>query len=98
MTFTIAAVTPQGADWERARTVQPVALSPVQQRIYDFVRDYQQMWGDTPLYREIAQACGLSCDSAVAYQIGRLVRLGMIRKPPRLVRAIRLSAVPVKLT
>jgi SOS-response transcriptional repressor LexA len=98
ISYTIAAVTPHGADWERGRTLQPVALTPVQQRICDFVRSYQQMWGDTPLYREIAQACGLSSDSSVRYQIRRLVKLGLMHKPPRRVRAILVHAVPVKLT
>jgi SOS-response transcriptional repressor LexA len=98
ISYTIAAVTPHGADWEQARSVQPVVLTPVQQRICAFVRSYQQMWGDTPLYREIAQACGLSSDSSVQYQIRRLVKLGLMYKPPRLMRAILLHAVPVKLT
>ncbi len=96
--YAIAAVTAQGADWGSARTLQPVPLSPLQRRIYDFIRSYQQLWGDTPLYREIAHECGLKSESTVQYHIRRLVRLGLVRKPPKLVRAIRLSAVPVKLT
>jgi SOS-response transcriptional repressor LexA len=96
--YTLAAVTSRGADWERGHSVCPVALTPVQRRICTYVRGYQRMWGDTPLYREIAQACGLSSVSAVQYQIRRLVGLGLMRKPPRLVRAILVEAVPVKLT
>lgn len=96
MTYTITAVTPQGADWGRARPVRQIQLTAVQRRIYDFIHGYQQMWDSSPLYREIAQACGLRSDSAVGYQIARLVELGVMRKPPRLVRAIRLTAVPVK--
>lgn len=93
--YAIAAVTADGADWGSARALRSVALTPVQRRIYDFIRDYQQLWGASPLYREIAHGCGLRSDSAVQYQISRLVRLGLMRKPPRLVRVIVLTAVPL---
>lgn len=96
--YAIAAVTASGAHWDRARTLRPVSLTPMQCRIYDFIRSYQQMWGDTPLYREIAHAAGLKTTSAVQHQIHRLAQLGVVRKPPRLRRAISLCAVPVKLT
>lgn len=94
--YAIATVCRDGADWTSARPLEPVALTAVQCRIYEYVRSYQTMWGDTPLYREIADACGLKTESSVQYQIRRLVQLGLMRKPPRLVRAIRISAVPVK--
>jgi SOS-response transcriptional repressor LexA len=76
----------------------PIALTPVQQRICAYVREYQQLWGDTPVYREIALACGLTGPSAVEYQIRKLVKIGLMYKPPRLKRAIRINAVPVNST
>jgi SOS-response transcriptional repressor LexA len=87
---------PGGPDWEQSQPVGPVQLTDIQRRIYDYVRWYQMMWGASPLYREIAEACGLKGDSAVQYQIQKLVKLGLMYKPPGLVRAIRLTGVPVK--
>jgi LexA DNA binding domain len=87
------------ADWGCAQPVPaPVPLSATQLRMLSFIRRYQHMWGDTPLYREIGEACGLRSDSAVQYQIQRLTALGLVRKPPRLMRAICVNAVPVQLT
>lgn len=83
------------AAWEAATPSAPVTLSARQRTILAFIEDYQQMWGETPLYREIGAATLLSV-TAVQYQIARLVELGWLRKPPKLVRAIRLTAVPVK--
>lgn len=93
--FAVAPVQQGTANWAAARTVVPPPLTPVQVAIIKFVHWYQQMWGATPLYREIGQACGLASDSAVAYQIRRLVTLGLVRKPARLHRAMHLTVVPV---
>lgn len=92
--FAIAPVQAGIADWAQARTMLPPQLTPVQIRIIAFIHHYQQMWGESPLYREIGRNCGLRSESAVAYQIRRLVELGMLLKPARLVRAIRLAIVP----
>jgi len=94
--FAIAPVGAAGAVWDKSRPVDRTALTPVQIRIVTFVHEYQEMWGESPLYREIARACGLRSESAVCYQIGRLVALGVIRKPARLVRAMHLTVIPVK--
>jgi DNA-binding MarR family transcriptional regulator len=87
----------QRADWTRAQPVAPVKLTRRQHQIYTFIRWYQRMWGESPLYREIAEHCGLQGGSTVQYQIRQLVGRGLIRKPRRLVRVIWLTHVPVKL-
>jgi hypothetical protein len=94
--FAIAPVDAAGAVWDKSQPVDRNMLTPVQIRIILFIRDYQDLWGESPLYREIGRACGLRSDSAVGYQIGRLVVLGVLRKPARLVRAMHLMVVPVK--
>jgi hypothetical protein len=86
------------ADWACSQAIWPIPLTAMQRRIYDFVRYYQRMWGESPLYREIREACGLKSDSSVQYQIRQLVGVGLIRKPARRVRAIILTAVPVALS
>jgi SOS-response transcriptional repressor LexA len=91
--FMIAPVKEGSADWARPRLLPP--LKPIQIKILSFVHRYQQMWGTTPLYREIGHACGLQSDSAVAYQVRRLQLLGAVRKPPRLHRAMHLTVIPV---
>jgi hypothetical protein len=83
------------ADWACSKLTATIALSAVQRRIYDFIGHYQRLWGETPLYREIRDACGLKSDSSVQYQIRKLVKIGLMRKPQRRVRAIILIAVPV---
>lgn len=93
--FAIAPVLQGGADWAGARPVPTLPLTPTQIKILTFVHKYQQMWGASPLYREIARACDLASATSVAYQIRRLAELGAIRKPARLHRAIRLTVVPV---
>jgi SOS-response transcriptional repressor LexA len=93
--FTIAPIRDGGADWNRARPVPRPALTQVQLKILAFIHWYQQMWAATPIYREIARACGLGSDSAVAYQVRRLVQLGVVRKPARLHRAVLLNLIPV---
>lgn len=96
--FAIAPVDAAGAVWDQSRPVDRNALTPVQVRIITFIHEYQEMWGQSPLYREIGRACGLNSQSAVCYQIGRLVALGVLRKPARLVRAMHLTMIPVKVT
>jgi hypothetical protein len=93
--FTIAPMRQGIADWDQARPVPLPPLTPVQLKVIVYVHRYQQLWGATPLYREIGQACGLRSDSAVAYQVGRLVQLGAARKPARLHRVILLNLIPV---
>lgn len=96
--FAIAPVDAAGAVWDQSRSVDRNGLTPVQIRIITFIHEYQQMWGRSPLYREIGRGCGLRSESAVGYQISRLVTLGVLRKPARLVRAMHLTIIPVKVT
>lgn len=84
------------ADWACAQPIAPVQLTGIQRAIYDYIRWHQRMWGETPLYREIAAYCGLKSKSAVQYQIRQLINRGLIRKPRALVRVIRLTHIPVK--
>lgn len=86
------------ADWDQARPVTPAPLTHTQRLVYDYIRAYQKLWGASPLYREIADACELRGSSSVHYQICRLAEAGWIRKPARLRRAILLNAVPVPAT
>lgn len=96
--FAIAPVSAAGAVWDKSRPVDQNALTPVQIKIITFIHEYQRMWGESPLYREIGQGCGLRSESGVCYQIGKLVARGVIRKPARLVRAMYLTIIPVKVT
>ncbi len=93
--FAIAPVQQGVVDWAQARTLPPLSLTKVQLKILKFIHWYQQMWGATPIYREIGAACGLGSDSAVAYQVRRMRELGALRKPSRLHRAILLNVIPV---
>ena len=93
--FAIAPVHLGAADWVSSQPVALPQLTPVQIRIVSFIHRYQQMWGASPLYREIGEGCGLGSESAVGYQIARLVAAGVLRKPARLHRALRLTMVPV---
>lgn len=91
--FAVAPVQQGIADWAAAQWAP--MLTPIQIDIIAFIHGYQRMWGQTPLYREIAQACRLGGDSAVAYQVHRMRKLGVLGKPYRLVRAMRLNVVLV---
>lgn len=83
------------ADWASAQPIEPVALTAVQRRIYEYISGYQRLWDETPLYREIAHCCGMRSTSGVQHQLMRLVGLGLVGKPPRRVRAISLRATLV---
>lgn len=92
----IAPVTPHGADWGHSRTIEQISLTSMQMRVLECVRRRQDVWGETPLYREIAAECGMVSPSTVSHHIRSLARLGLIRKPAGRVRAIIVRAVPVK--
>lgn len=93
--YTIAPVRFGTVEWAAARPLDMPSLTRVQTEIVKFIHRYQSRWGSTPLYSEIGRACRLASDSAVAYQIARLVGLGVLHKPPRRHRAIVLKIVPV---
>jgi hypothetical protein len=52
------------------------------QRLYRYLVNYKlEHDGNSPSYREIQAACGISSSSMVAYKLGRLRRLGLIDWP-----------------
>lgn len=93
----LAPIGTAGAAWDQAAPVPAVTLTAVQMRILRFISHYQQLWGEIPTYREIAEAAGLARVSSVGYQIHRMQALGVLRKPAKFPRAIQIQAVPVRL-
>lgn len=91
----LAAPVSNHAEWPHAVFVTPVRLSAIQIRILNFIRDQQNSRGSTPTYREIGERMHLAATS-VSYQIQRLAQLGVLVKPSRMPRAIRLTGVPVE--
>lgn len=92
----VAPICAGSADWQRASNVRQVRLTSRQMRILDFIRAFQRAHGKTPTYREIGVAVFLA-RASVAYQVHRLQQLGMLDKPGRQPRAIRLTGLPVSL-
>jgi lexA DNA binding domain len=57
-----------------------VKITKKQQRILDFILDFNDKNGLSPTYREIAAGIGLKSVASVAEHIDNLVALGAIRK------------------
>ena len=57
-----------------------VKITKKQQRILDFILDFNDKNGLSPTYREIASGIGLKSVASVAEHIDNLVALGAIRK------------------
>lgn len=54
----------------------------------DFINDFTSTRGESPTYREIMAALGLSSVSAVAEHIDNLVKKGFLRKVPGAARSL----------
>ena len=69
-------------------------LSPRQQQILAFVRDFMQRHGLPPTVRDIQRGCGISSTSVVDYNLHILQREGVIRRTPEVARGIELLEDP----
>ncbi len=65
-----------------------VKLTKKQALIIDFIKDYSLRQGESPSYREIMAALGLSSVSAVAEHIDNLVKKGALKKLPGAARSL----------
>ena len=63
-------------------------LTKKQALIIDFINDYTARQGESPSYREIMSALGLSSVSAVAEHIENLVKKGALKKVPGAARSL----------
>ncbi len=63
-------------------------LTKKQALIIDFIKEFTARQGESPSYREIMTALGLSSVSAVAEHIDNLVKKGAIRKTPGAARSL----------
>ncbi len=63
-------------------------LTKKQSLIVDFISEYTAREGESPSYREIMSALGLSSVSAVAEHIENLVMKGALRKTPGAARSL----------
>lgn len=63
-------------------------LTKKQALIIDFIKEFTARQGESPSYREIMTALGLSSVSAVAEHIDNLVKKGAIRKTPGTARSL----------
>jgi repressor LexA len=65
-------------------------LSPKQQKIYTFIRDFVRERDYPPSIRDIQVACGISSTSVVDYNLKALEKQGLIRRDREISRAIEL--------
>lgn len=77
------------------------ALSPKQQAIFGFIRDFIRQHDYPPSIRDIQDGCGISSTSVVDYNLKALERQGLIKRDREVSRAIelvgrvRMRTVPV---
>ena len=65
-------------------------LTPRQQKILDAIRTEIEQKGYPPSMRQIGDIVGLASLSSVTHQLGRLEKMGYIRRDPKLPRAIEI--------
>ena len=63
-------------------------LTKKQTLIIDFIKEFTSREGESPSYREIMAALGLSSVSAVAEHVDNLVKKGALRKIPGTARSL----------
>ncbi len=77
------------------RPTTPRPLTPRQTKILETIRNSVSTYGYPPSMREIGDTVGLASLSSVTHQLGRLEKLGYIRRDPKRPRAMEvLSAAP----
>lgn len=69
------------------------SMTDRQRRVYDFIRDANNLRGYPPSIREICDATGLSSTSSVSHQLNNLEELGFIRRFPNQPRAMQIVDV-----
>ena len=69
-------------------------LTPMQKKIYDYIRAYRQEHGYTPAVREIMPAMNLKSTSTVHFHLKNLEKAGLIAMEPGKSRAITLLDQP----
>lgn len=57
-----------------------IKLTKKQAQVYDYIKNYVDVHGFSPSYRDICAGLGLSSVSAVAEHVENLVRIGALRK------------------
>lgn len=67
-----------------------VKLTKKQALIIDFIKEFTARQGESPTYREIMAALGLSSVSAVAEHIDNLVRKGALKRVPGAARSLEI--------
>ena len=67
-----------------------VKLTKKQALIIDFIKEFTARQGESPTYREIMAALGLSSVSAVAEHIDNLVKKGALKKVPGAARSLEI--------
>ncbi len=70
------------------RSAAPRPLTPRQSKILETIRDSVARHGYPPSMREIGDTVGLASLSSVTHQLGRLEKLGYIRRDPKRPRAM----------
>ena len=68
-------------------------LTDRQRRIYDFIKDANDLRGYPPTIREICDATGLNSTSSVSYQLDNLENFGFIKRFPNQPRAMQVVDV-----
>ena len=68
-------------------------LTERQRRIYDFIKDANDLRGYPPTIREICDATGLNSTSSVSYQLDNLESFGFIKRFPNQPRAMQVIDV-----
>jgi len=63
-------------------------------RVYEFIRSFAEKNGYPPSIREIGRGVGLASTKAVKYHMDALVSDGLLRRHPRLARAIEAGPPP----
>ena len=65
-------------------------LSPRQERMIQFIREFRARHGYPPTVREIGKAVGLTSSSTVHAHLANLEKIGMLRRDPTKPRAIEM--------
>lgn len=75
----------------------PEGLDPRARSVYEAARDQIESHGYPPSLRELGRLVGLTSPSSVKHQLDKLERLGLIRRDPKIPRALEVltpSQVP----
>lgn len=71
-----------------------VDISERQQEFLDFLRNYEEMHGRPPTFREIAIGMGVSSKGSVSAMINTLASMGLVDRAKATPRGTRLFKVP----